>query len=486
MKHYEELTGGEGRRVFYRAERFNAKTLMSSISPVINVDDKSFDLFDISMSGLSFVSPQNFSWLEDMNKDVPLKLKLGATEIFVGNGKIRRIEPHESQHKVAIELTKGFLDIQKILDQHDDLALQQAVTIGLADQSHLVPAAYKEALSDAVYMLRSIHKVLDKVENDLNREDSRRDERIKDIILACETKALTRWREISKKCLEITQSLGNDEAAVAATKRYTELVLTPELLPGASWNRAYTKPLGYPGDYQVMNFAYNLNLEGKTAYAKFCHRLGTSTGEFIATRMTMTKQTIANLSAKAAGKGQSRFKVASLGCGPAQEVANFLRTSTLPLSMEFTLIDQDHDALSYAYNSTYPQVARLDGKASVKCLHATFLEFLATGKLFRKLEKQDLIYAVGLADYLGKKRATKLVNDLYSNLSPGGTLLIGCMRTSEESLEWQVEYVVDWTLVHRNEEEMLELARDIDEQATREIVVDSTGHCHLLIVSKPG
>ena len=443
MKHYEELTGGEGRRVFYRAERFDAKTLMSSISPVINVDDKSFDLFDISMSGISFVSPQNFSWLEDMNKDVPLKLKLGSTEIFAGNGKIRRIEPHESQHKVAIELTKGFLDIQKILDQHDDLALQQAVTVGLADQSHLVPAAYKEAISDAVYMLRS------------------------------------------KRCLEISQSLGNNETAIAATKRYTELVLTPELLPGASWNRAYLKPLGYPGDYQVMNFAYNLNLEGDTAYAKFCHRLGTSTGEFIATRMTMTKQTIANLSAKAASKGQTRFKVASLGCGPAQEVANYLKTSKLPLSMEFTLIDQDHDALSYAYNSTYPQVARLDGKASVKCLHATFLEFLATGKLFRKLEKQDLIYAVGLADYLGKKRATKLVNDLYSNLSPGGTLLIGCMRSSEESLEWQVEYVCDWTLVHRNEEEMLELARDIDEDATRNIAIDSTGHCHLLIINKP-
>ena len=486
MKHYEELTGGEGRRVFYRAERFNAKTLMSSISPVVKVDDKSFDLFDISMSGISFVSPQNFSWLEDMNKDVPLKLNLGTTEIFTGNGKIRRIEPHENQHKVAIELTKGFLDIQKILDQHDDLALQQAVTVGLADQSHLVPAAYKEAIGDAVYMLRSIHEVLDKVEQELNREDSRREERIKDIILACETKAYARWAEISKKCLKITKELGDDEAAIAATKKYTELVLTPELLAGASWNRAYTKPLGYPGDYQVMNYAYNLTLEGDTAYAKFCHRLGTSTGEFITTRMTMTKQAIANLSTKAASNGQERFKVASLGCGPAQEVANFLKTTTMPLPVEFTLIDQDHDALSYAYNSTYPQVARLEGMASVKCLHATFLEFLATGKLFRKLEKQDLIYAVGLADYLGKKRATRMVDDLYSNLAPGGTLIIGCMRSSDASLEWQVEYVVDWTLVHRNEEEMLELAQNLDQEATREVVVDSTGDCHLLIITKPG
>jgi chemotaxis methyl-accepting protein methylase len=485
MKHYEELTGGEGRRVFYRAERFDAKTLMSSISPVINLENETFDLFDISMSGISFVSSEGASWLDEMNKDVPLSLKLGSTEVFTGNGKIRRIEPHDSQHKVAIELTKGFLDIRKILDRHDDLALQQAVTTGLTDESHLVPAEYKQSISDAVYMLRSIHKVLDKVEKDLNREDARRDDRIKDIILAYEVKAVARWREISKSCLRITQSLQGDEAAIAATKRYTELVLTPELLTGASWNRAYTKPLGYPGDYQVMNYAYKLMLEGATAYEKFCHRLGTSTGEFIATRMTMTKQAIASLSSKAAAKGQKSFKVASLGCGPAQEVANFLKSMSVPIYIDFTLIDQDHDALSFAYKNTYPEVARLDGRANVKCLHATFLEFLATGKLFRKLEKQDLIYAVGLADYLGTKRATKLVKDLYANLSPGGTLMIGCMRTSEESLEWQVEYVVDWTLVHRDESEMRALAVDIERDAKREIVVDSTGHCHLLILTKP-
>src|SRR5690606_41350772 len=91
------------------------------------------------------------------------------------------------------------------------------------------------------------------------------------------------------------------------------------------------------------------------------------------------KQAIARLCSQAAARGRSDFKVASLGCGPAQEVANYLKTPNIPLPVEFTLIDQDHDALSYAYNSTYPEVVRLDGKAWVRCLHATSLEFLATG-----------------------------------------------------------------------------------------------------------
>jgi extracellular factor (EF) 3-hydroxypalmitic acid methyl ester biosynthesis protein len=485
MKHYEELTGGEGRRIFYRAERFDAKTLMSSISPVVDVQDKSFDLLDVSMSGISFVSPQSTSWLDDLNKDVPLSLKLDSTEIFTGRGKIRRIEPHKDKHKIAVELTKGYLDIPGLLERHDGLALSQSITEGLDDKSALVPGDYKKLLGDAVYLLRSIKKLLERVETEFSREDSRGEDRIKDFILTCEASALVRWREISRQCLAISESIADDASVVAATKKYTELVLTPELTPGASWHRAYAKPLGYPGDFQVMNYAYNLKLEGNSAYDKFCHRLGTSTGEFIATRMVMVKQIIANLSSAAAAKNKSNFKAASLGCGPAQEVTNFLKSAYVPLPVEFTLIDQDHDALSFAYKNTYPEIIRLDGKASVKCLHATFLEFLTTGRLFKKLEKQNLIYAVGLADYLDKKKATKLVNDLYENLLPGGTLIIGCMRESADSLKWQVEYVVDWTLQHRSEAEMFELAENLESAATRDVVVDSTGHCHLLTVVKP-
>lgn len=485
MKHYEELTGGEGRRVFYRAERFRASVVMQDISAVVDVNDKSFEVYDLSMSGLSFVSPDESEWSEDLDQDVPVKLKLGPNEIFQGKGKICRVEPHDGNQKIALELTKGYLDIQSILEHHDDLALQHHIKAGLKDLSTEVSAEFKSVISDAIYLLRSTRETLEKVENDLPADTPRRDQRIQEVILECEQQVHTRWKEISRRGMAELNAIRSNPNAVKAAKQYTEKTLTPELVPGKSWWRAYAKPLGYPGDFQVMNFAYNLSLLGDTAYEKLCHKLGTSTGEFIATRMTMVKQKLAELSVKANVKGAEAFRVASLGCGPAQEAANFLKGHVLPMSVHFTLIDQDHGALDYAYKNCYPEVARLDDRASVECLHATFIEFLAAGNLFKKLEAQDVIYAVGLVDYLSDKRAERMVSDLYKNLKPGGTLMIGSMKDSDTSLEWQVECITDWQLEYRSEEEMLAMAGKLPESATRKVVADSTGHCHILFVTKP-
>ena len=485
MKHYEELTGGEGRRIFYRAERFDAKTLMSSISPVVDVQDQSFDLLDVSMSGISFVSPQSTSWLDDLNKDVPLSLKLDSTEIFAGHGTIRRIEPLKSQQIVALEFTKGYLDIKKILRRHDEISLQKSIQAGMNDTTELVPGEYKQLISDAIFLLRSARTTLEEIEAELSPDMPRRDERIRDTVIDCEKIAFARWKEFYKQGNKVVCEIRHDPKIVNAVKRYTEATLMPELMAGKLWNRSYTKPLGYPGDFQVMNYFYNISLLGETAYEKFCHKLGYSSGEVISFRMTMVRQAIARLATVAAEKGKSSFDVASLGCGPAQEVRNFLKADVLPLPVSFTLIDQDHEALTYAYENSFPEVARLNGQAKISCLHTSFVQFLSAGKLVGKLGLQDLVYSVGLVDYLSARQANRFVTGLYEKLKPGGTIVVGNMRHSEDSLEWLLDYVTDWKLEYRTEDEMLAMASKIEPEANREVLADITGHCHLLLVTKP-
>lgn len=485
MKHYEELRGGEGRRIFYRAERFLASDVLKNVNPSININKQSYPLFDLSMSGLSFTSEIEDRWLDDMNVEQSVSLKLGPSEIFSGNAKIRRIEPMNSHQKIALELTGGFLDIPGLMEQHDEIALQETLTVGMEDLSSLVPAQYKEMISDTVFLLRSAKATLDKIELNMPEGFPRREERIQDVILACEQHAFTRWQKFYAIGNKVISEIRHDQKAVEATKVYTESVLMPELMAGRNWNRSYTKPLGYPGDFQIMNFFYNLSLDGNTAYEKFCHQLGNSTGEFISVRMNMVKQAIAKLAVKAAENGKKSFDIANLGCGPAQEVSNYLKADHLPLTTNFTLIDQDHDALSCAYKNSFPEVSRLKGQAKVNCLNASFMEFLAAGKLFSKLGKQDLIYTVGLVDYLSANRAARFLSDLYANLKPGGTVIIGNMRESDESLEWVLDYVTDWKLVYRTEAEMFSMTERVEEAAKREVVADSTGHCHLLIVTKP-
>lgn len=485
MKHYEELTGGEGRRIFYRAERFKASTLMQDSTPVVDIHNKSYSLFDLSMSGLSFDCENDICWLDEMQTEQPFSLKLGADEIFSGQGRIRRIEPVQSGQKIALEISNGYLDVQEILRKHDEISLQNTLAEGMKDYSALVPDDYKNLVSDAIFLIRSAKETLEKIEADLPEDIPRRQERIRELTLACEASAYERWKEFYLIGNRVIQQIKDDQNTVNAVKRYTEKVLTPELMAGRNWHRSYLKPLGYPGDFEIMNFFYNLSLDGNSAFEKFCHQLGNSTGQFISNRMTMVKQAIARLADQSAQRGESSFEVASLGCGPAQEVSNYLKTQALPLPVNFTLIDQDHDALSCAYKNSFPEVSRLGGQAKVNCLHASFMEFLAAGKLFDKLGKQDLIYTVGLVDYLASKRANRFVKDLYANLNPGGTVIVGNMRHSETSLEWVLDYVTDWKLEYRTEAEMLAMTDGIDLAAKREVLVDITKDCYLLLLSKP-
>jgi hypothetical protein len=138
-----------------------------------------------------------------------------------------------------------------------------------------------------------------------------------------------------------------------ATKAFTEVVLTPEMRLGAIWDRSYGKPLGYPGDYEVMNQVYDWQRCGTTVYQMLMHRLGLDVAECIKTRMEVVRDHIARLVQE---KGQARAaRIMSLGSGPAREIELYLAgTSLKNRRVEFTLIDQEQAALSYAVEKTYP------------------------------------------------------------------------------------------------------------------------------------
>jgi hypothetical protein len=110
---------------------------------------------------------------------------------------------------------------------------------------------------------------------------------------------------------------------------------------------------------------------------------------------------------------------------------------------------------------------------------------MKTAEVFRQLPPQDLVYSVGLLDYLAPKRARAFIASLYEHLNPGGTLLIGNMLDSPASLVWPAEFLLDWTLIYRTEKDMLGLVAGLD---AAEIVTetDPTGGVVMLRLRKKG
>jgi hypothetical protein len=383
---------------------------------------------------------------------------------------------------MAMQLDSGYLDVPRLVARHQELMLERELERAMVPDDALVPAAYRRHLSDVLFLFREYRQIADRLEARIRERGGDVDgEEARDFLARCEARLVPAWQGFWVQANALVEPLRHDPDALAATKRYTERVLTPEMMLGSICRRSYEKPLGYPGDYQIMNQVYDWEWLGDTLYAKLQHRLGLEIAACVATRAELVREAIGEEIRKAPDRVTH---VTSLGCGSAREVIGYLEAEQIDGKASFTLIDQDQDALGYAYERTYPAVMRHAGRANVQCLNASFIQLLRTGELFGKLPAQDLIYSVGLVDYFQARRAKSFIAALYEHLAPGGLLIIGNMKDTDISCFWPMEFICDWTVVYRTADEMRDLATGLD-GAEVEVRDDASRRVCMLYVRKP-
>ena len=124
------------------------------------------------------------------------------------------------------------------------------------------------------------------------------------------------------------------------------------------------------------------------------------------------------------------------------------------------------------------------GQFGVQCLHLSFTDILRWTNGISELQPQDLIYSLGLIDYLTERRATALVHRLYRSLAPGGLMIIGNMNETALSNLWPMEFIADWSLEYRNEAQMMAWVDGLQvKNAWTE--TETTDRVRLLFVRKP-
>ncbi len=425
MLAYEELTGSAGREVWFRAPRYEARKLFPHIPPRVRIKAGLHKLHDISLGGIAVVCAQTAEDVLEVGEVVPLAIQQSGYPIFEGNARVCRRENTVFGSKVAFSFVNGFVEFDKLLSRNvqAQIAVQSALFTGEANQ--LVPKEYRLFCADVLKLLGSYRDLLDQnmglarqLERDFDSDGAYE---------ACEARLVQHFRSLWRGGNDLVAGIMDDREVLEATKAFTEVVLTPEMRLGAIWDRSYGKPLGYPGDYEVMNQVYDWDRRGANVYQMLLHRLGLDVAECIKTRMEVVRRHISDV---VRDKGNSRAaRIMSLGSGSAREVEMFLAGTGLKSSrVEFTLIDQEQAALRYAVEKTYPHVLNTKGHARVQCLNMSFTEILRGTGTLGSLPPQDLIYSVGLIDYLADRRAFALVQRLYETLAHGGMLIIGNMN----------------------------------------------------------
>ena len=225
----------------------------------------------------------------------------------------------------------------------------------------------------------------------------------------------------------------------AARQAYLDHPLRDAMLEDPYIARCVNKPRGYAGDAELIDMIYNRRLPAGTTDRGeriFLEGVGFPTGEAVRLRKEAAKQFLGN----AVRSGQ---RVLSLACGHFREGEPLIGQDL----SQVTLVDQD--ALSLA-------VVRQQHGGAVNCHEANVFSFLRSAA--SRGERYDLIYTLGLTDYLDGRALALLHRMVGTVLAPGGTFLLANFVPGHLSIGW-MEAVMDWHLIYREPEELAGFAQ---------------------------
>ncbi len=452
MLAYEQLQGAGGRQRRFRAPRYDARRLFPHLVPRVRVRSATYRLHDISLGGLAALAKQTDLDALEPGERVELSIQQSGIAIFETTANVCRQETTVFGAKVAFSFLDRHMDLGKLLTRNAQALIAARAAGFAAAATHPLSIEYRAFCADVVKLVRSYGAILDESARVASEFGSGLEDT--DLFETCEACILQPWRTLWRTGNDIVSGISQDKEMREALKDYTEAVVTPELRRGAIWDRSYAKPLGYPGDFGIMNQVYDWQRVGQSAYDMLMHRLGLDVAECIRTRMEVIMSRIGEVARGRSYPGPTR--ITSLGSGPAREVEGFLKTrNALDCHAVFTLIDQEAEALRYATDATHPHTLRSNGHISVQGLNISFTDILRSTSALAHLPPQHLIYSVGLLDYLSAHRCKALVKRLYECLAPGGVLIVGNMNECAMSNYWPMEFVVDWSLHYRSEADML-------------------------------
>src|SRR5207249_3652999 len=131
-----------------------------------------------------------------------------------------------------------------------------------------------------------------------------------------------------------------DADVLPAHRVYMRRQLHPLVLCAPFAYRAYAKPLGYAGDYEMVNIILRDDFEGASLFAKLLNFCFVRQPPALAhrNRVDYLVQALVQESSRV-GASNRTARVLNLGCGPAVEVQRFLAQHELSNHTDFALLD---------------------------------------------------------------------------------------------------------------------------------------------------
>ena len=386
-------------------------------------------------------------------------------------------------------LQDDWLDVDVFGSLHEKGKLQTEFSQFLQEWNkiHQVSDSLKVVVADIQAFFLDMRRWLEQVELGIRSEPSGdRLQMEKDTILQLKDSVTPAISSLFDRYEETTAQIPPELHAIH--RSYGKRQLHPMMLCAPFVYRAYQKPLGYAGDYEMINMMLRDPFEGGSLFAKMLnfYLLNQSTCEAHRNRIKQLTEKITEETQRLAREGRNA-RILNMGCGPAREVQDFISQTDLCEKADFTLMDFNDETLEYArkiMENLKKEKHRATPIAIVKksvhtILKESFKPFSGTPE-----KRYDLIYCAGLFDYLEDRICKRLMDYFYGLLEPGG-LLLATNVTPSSALRNMLEGLLEWPMIYRDHLQMMALRPEAAPEGSAGTFTESTGVNIFIEVRKP-
>ncbi|MET7256081.1 class I SAM-dependent methyltransferase [Dyadobacter fermentans] len=225
-----------------------------------------------------------------------------------------------------------------------------------------------------------------------------------------------------------------------STLNLLQALFQDEFLAETMHGYVYRKPLGYAGDFRLIDMIYTHHQSGHEAYERwdryFHYNAAT---EAVRNRKDFFKNQLLHKIARR----KKPLHLLNVASGPARDLYELYGEVNADMLVT-TCVDVDADAIAFASELCSP--------------YAEQISFHQKNILrFSSAEKYDVIWSAGLFDYFEDRLFVMALKRLLTMLRPGGEILIGNFSEHNPSRGY-MELFGEWFLIHRSREELIALS----------------------------
>lgn len=265
------------------------------------------------------------------------------------------------------------------------------------------------------------------------------------------TRTLEALNQSVAVCKAYEQLIGDDKAFLKQVQEYFRTETDPWMRLSWIGNRARSKPSGFAGDFEMLIKLYDqaTPATGLGGYLDLCI-LDLQLARAVRSRLSAAREYLLN---EIDRRGTS-VRILDIASGPCREYLNW---PTLPIENPIEVVAMDNDPVAIDYVKTNV-ASKLDGGTKLNVVRYNALRTRNAKATIEHFGRFDIIYSVGLFDYLTDDHLIGVFTGLRDTLADNGSMYIA-FKDTEQYEKTPYQWHLDWFFYQRTQQDVLELYR---------------------------